>query len=160
MQDVRELSFSWNGMVASEFESVSGTASNLQLFYSLVFLMFPHLHMLMCQAHTLFLLKRCYISQFLLLLLKHRSCNFFPEGNLMHRKSTISLYVAWKFIRTDKILSMYPYIYNNVIRCSVRLARTRPTALTGLLCSFLRGHKPSLTCDLSFFTRVPFYEVK
>lgn len=136
-------------MIAWVSEPVSCTASNLQLFYSLVFLMFPHLHMLKCQAHTLFLLKKVWYKPVsLFLLLKNMSCNFLPEGNLMHKISTVSLYVAWKFIRTDKLLSIHPYIYNNTIHRSVPLTRTRSTTLTGHLCSFLRGHKPSLTCDL------------
>lgn len=111
-------------------------------------------------TYIILIIKVLYKPVSLLLLLKSMTCNFFPEGNLTHKKSTISLYVAWKFIRTDKLLSMYPYIYNNGIRCSVRLARTRSTAPTGLLCSLLRGHKPSLTCDLSFFIWVHFCEVK
>lgn len=107
-------------------------------------------------TYIILIKKVLYKPVSLLLLLKSMSCNFFLGGNLMHKKSTISLYVAWKFIRTDKLLSVFPYIYNNVIRCSVRLARTRSTALTGLLCSFLRGHKPSLTSDLPFFILSPF----
>lgn len=117
-------------------------------------------HAYVSSTYIILIKTELYKPVSLLLLLKHRSCNFFPEGNLMHRKSIISPYVTWKFIRTDKLLSMYPYIYNNVSRCSVRLARTRSTALTRLLCSFLRGHKPSLTCDLSVFICVPFSEVK
>lgn len=54
MQESSELSLLWNHIIAWTLELSSNTASNLQLLYSLWFLMFPHLHMLVCQGDTLF----------------------------------------------------------------------------------------------------------